>query len=129
MADVITNNIRLSNVPLREAGECESTVLDILNESLPEGQSVSAGDIERCHVIGKLNKKNNRQILVKFISHKVKELVYDARFNLSNIYMTEDFTPTNQKVIDKLVQLKKAKKKIKKKKKKKKKHFGLCKSS
>lgn len=104
------NNIRLNNVPLSDTNECEATVLDILNEALPVGQSVSAAEIDRCHPIGKRNKKNNRQVIVKFVSYKTKAQVYDARFRLSNIYMTEDFTPENQKLVDKLTQFKKAKK-------------------
>lgn len=104
------NNIRLNNVPLIDDNECEPTVLDILNEALPDGQTISYADIDRCHPIGKRNKKNNRQVIIKFVCYKTKAQVYDARFNLSNIYMTEDFTPDNQKVVDKLVQFKKAKK-------------------
>ena len=104
------NNIRLNNVKLDDLSMCETTVLNLLNNALPQEQSICTADIDRCHMIGRLNKKNNRQILVKFVSHKTKAMVYDARFNMSNIYMTEDFTPANQKVVDKLVQLKKSKK-------------------
>ena len=85
-------------------------VINILNRALPEAESISSDDIDRCHPIGRLNKKNNRQIIVKFRSYKIKAKVYGARFNLSNVYMSEDFTPSNQKIIDKLVQSKKAKK-------------------
>ena len=39
----------------------------------------------------------------------VKTKVYAARFNLSNVFMSEDFTPRNQQLINELISLKKAK--------------------
>ena len=45
-------------------------------------------DIEISH---KLNKKGNKAIIVKFISHKVKPNLYRARSNLKNIKMTNLF--------------------------------------
>lgn len=103
------HNIRLNNVPLEDTSNCESVVLGILNRALTESEPFSSSDIDRCHPIGRPNKKNNRQIIVRFSSYQAKAKAYDARFNLSNIYMTEDFTPTNQKVVSHLVQMKKAK--------------------
>ena len=89
-------------------------MLEILNRALPFGETIRSEDIERCHSIGKINVKNNRQVIVKFRAYKTKAKVYDSRFNLHNVYMTKDFTPSNQKIINKLVQLKKGKQ-IKKK--------------
>ena len=103
-------SIRLNNERLDDVSECETVVINILNRALPEAESISSDDIDRCHPIGRLNKKNNRQMIVKFRSYKTKAKVCGARFNLSNVYMSEDFTPSNQKIIDKLVQSKKAKK-------------------
>ena len=85
-------------------------VLNILNNALPiTTEGIKTEDIDRCHPIGKPNKKQNRQVIVKFTSYKSKAKAYDARFNLSNVYMTEDFTATNQTVVNQLIQLKKAK--------------------
>ena len=67
----------------------------------------TSNEIDRCHPVGKPNAKNNRQVIIKFSSYKAK--AYDVRFNLPNVYMTEDFTPTNQKVVNQLIYLKKAK--------------------
>lgn len=103
-------NLRLNNVHLEEDSNCEEVVLNILNRALPkEASPILSQDIDRCHPIGRLNKNNNRQVIIKFISYKVRAKAYDARFNLSNVYMTEDFTPINQKVVNQLVQLKKGK--------------------
>ena len=103
-------SIRLNNVNLPEARECEAVVLELLNNALPEGEPFTGSDIERCHPIGKSNKNGNRQVIVKFQSYKMKAKAYAARFNLRNVYMTEDFSQMNQVIISKLVRLKKAKK-------------------
>ena len=102
-------NIRLNNVPLGEDDNCEEVVLGILNRALPSDEALTSTEISRCHPLGKANRNNNRQVIIKFVSYKAKAKVYAARFNLSNVYMSEDFTPSNQKIIDKLVAYKKAK--------------------
>lgn len=99
-------SIRLNNVPLPEESSCESVVLEILNKALPTGQSISDADIERCHPVGKPNRKHNRQIVVKFLSYNTKAKVYDARFNLKNIYMSEDLTKSNQAIVTALLKKK-----------------------
>lgn len=84
----------------------ETIVLELLNETLPVYEPLSSHDIERRHSIGKSNKKTTHQVMDKFKSYKTKVRVYDARFDLTNINMTEDFTPSNRKIVDKLVQMK-----------------------
>ena len=101
-------SIRLNNVNLPEARECEAVVLELLNNALPEGERFIGSDIERCHPIGKSNTNGNRQVIVKFQSYKMKAKAYAARFNLRNVCMTEDFSQMNQVIISKLVRLKKA---------------------
>lgn len=103
-------SIRLNNVRLPDESNCETVVLDILNKILPADQKISGDEIERCHPVGKPNKKSNRQIVVKFLSYKTKAKVYEARFKLSNIYMTEDLTKDNQVITTSLLKMKKAKK-------------------
>ena len=85
-------------------------MLEILNRALPFGETIRSEDIERCQSIVKINVKNNRQVILTFRAYKTKANVYDSWFNLRNVYMTEDFTPSGQKIINKLVQLKKVKK-------------------
>ena len=48
-------------------------------------------------------------MIVKFVSYKSKAKAYDARFNLSNVYMTKDFTASNQTVVNQIIHLKKVK--------------------
>ena len=93
-------------MPLPDVSKCEEIVLDTLSKALPF-DAVSS-DLGRCHPIGKVNKKSNRQVIIKFASYKAKAKAYLARFNLSNVYMTEDFTPSIQKFVNQLIYLTKA---------------------
>ena len=102
-------SIRLNNVPLPNESDCEKVVLDVINRTLPDEEKITPIDIIRCHPLGKPNRFNNRQIIIRFSSYKVKAKVYAARFNLSNVFMSEDFTSKNQQLINELISLKKAK--------------------
>ena len=106
-------SIRLNNVPLPDVADCEQVVLNVLNKAMPVHEKINADEIERCHPIGKPNRKGNRQVIVKFLSYKTKARVYGARFNLKNIYMSEDLTKSNQAVALMLLKSKKAKKVLK----------------
>ena len=74
-----------------------------------EAGSFTSNDIDRCHPLGKVNKKNNRQVIIRFSSYQARAKAYDVRFNLANVYMLEDFTPENQKFVNQLIRLRKAK--------------------
>ena len=106
-------SIRLNNVQLPDIADCEQVVLNVLNKAMPIHGKINADEIERCHPIGKPNRKGNRQVIVKFLSYKTKARVYDARFNLRNVYMTEDLTKSNQAIASLLLKSKKAKKVLK----------------
>ena len=80
------------------------------DKAIPIHGKINADEIERCHPIGKPNRKGNRQVIVKFLSYKTKARVYDARFNLRNVYMIEDLTKSNQAIASLLLKSKKAKK-------------------
>ena len=60
-------------------------MLCILNKALGPGEKLNPENIERCHPIGKLNSKNNRQVIVKLMAYKTKARVYDSQFNLHNV--------------------------------------------
>ena len=73
------NSIEIHGVPESAYTETEDVVLK-LAEALDV--SVEPKDIEICH---KLNRKGNKPIIVKFISHKVKTNLYRARAKLKNV--------------------------------------------
>ena len=103
-------NLRLNNVPLPDSSKCEEVVLKTLNEALPmEAEPFTSNDIDRCHPIGKVNRKNNRQVIIRFSSYRARAKAYGVRFDLSNVYMSEDFTPGNQKFVNHLIRMRKAK--------------------
>ena len=106
-------SIRLNNVQLPDIADCEQVVLNVLNKAMPIHGKINADETERFHPIGKPNRKGNRQVIVKFLSYKTKARVYDARFNLRNVYMTEDLTKSNQAIASLLLKSKKAKKVLK----------------
>lgn len=100
----------MNNVPLPDTTKCKEAVLNILNEALPvEAASFTSTGIDRCHPLGKVNRKNNRQVIIRFSSYRARAKAYGVRFNLSNVYMSEDFTPENQKFVNQLIRLRKAK--------------------
>ena len=79
------NSLEIHGVPESTYNETEDVVLK-LAEALDV--SVEAKDIEICH---KLNRKGNKPIIVKFISHKVKTNLYRARAKLKNVRVSNIF--------------------------------------
>ena len=79
------NSIEIHGVPESAYTETEDVVLK-LAEALDV--SVEPKDIEICH---KLNRKGNKPIIVKFISHKVKTNLYRARAKLKNVRVSNIF--------------------------------------
>ena len=79
------NSFEIHGVPESAYIETEDVVLK-LAEALDV--SVEPKDIEICH---KLNRKGNKPIIVKFISHKVKTNLYRARAKLKNVRVSNIF--------------------------------------
>ena len=101
-------SIRLNNAPLPNEPDCEKVVLDVINCTLSDEKKITPTDIHRCQPLGKPNRFNNRQIIIRFFSYKVKAKVYAARINLSSVFLSKDFTSRNQQLINELISLKKA---------------------
>ena len=78
-------SIEIHGIPECAYTETEDVVLK-LAEALDV--SVEPKDIEICH---KLNRKGNKPIIVKFISHKVKTNLYRARAKLKNVRVSNIF--------------------------------------
>lgn len=94
-------SIRLYNVKCEPADDCTDAVVRVINNSLKV--EISADDIERCHPLGKPNKRNIKPIIVKFKSYKTKNMVYKSKSNLKgnpeNIFITEDLTKRNHSLV------------------------------
>ena len=79
------NSLEIHGVPESAYTKTENVVLK-LAEALDV--SVEPKDIEICH---KLNRKGNKPIIVKFISHKVKTNLYRARAKLKKVRVSNIF--------------------------------------
>ena len=79
------NSLEIHGVPESAYTKTEDVVLK-LAEALEV--SVERKDIEICH---KLNRKGNKPIIVKFMSHKVKTNLYRARAKLKNVRVSNIF--------------------------------------
>ena len=79
------NSLEIHGVPESAYTETEDVVLK-LAEALDV--PVEPKDIEICH---KLNRKGNKPIIVKFISHKVKTNLHRARIKLKDVKVSDIF--------------------------------------
>ena len=87
------NSLEIHGVPESAYTETEDVVLK-LAETLDV--SVEPKDIEICH---KLNRKGNKPIIVKFISHKVKTNLYRARAKLKNVRVSNIFPQFSSSIL------------------------------
>lgn len=98
------SSIRLFNLPSEPTTNCEEAVVRLCNETLKV--NISPEDIERCHPLGA------KQVICKFRSYKTKAEVYSAKKYLKGnprkIFLTEDLTRRNHKIVEELLKLRKS---------------------
>ena len=98
------SSIRLFNLPSEPTTNCEEAVVKLCNETLKV--NISPEDIERCHPLGA------KQVICKFRSYKTKAEVYSAKKYLKGnprkIFLTEDLTRRNHKIVEELLKLRKS---------------------
>jgi hypothetical protein len=70
---------------------------------------ISTNDISRSHVIGKV-RNGKSQVIVRFLSYRCREKVYNSKRNLKNdadrIFITENLTKTRTNLVKSLADLK-----------------------
>jgi hypothetical protein len=73
----------------------DDIIVDICNNKLK--LDISTNDISRSHVIGKV-RNGKSQVIVRFLSYRCREKVYNSKRNLKNdadrIFITENLTKT-----------------------------------
>lgn len=72
---------------------CERTVLKIVNKV---GLDISAQQIERCHRLGHYNSDRVRPVIVRFLSYKDRQSIFEARKRIKDscdVRVSEDFPP------------------------------------
>lgn len=109
------NNLTITGVPETDGENTDQIVLDVAKSA---GVMLSPDDIDVSHRVGRSGTTNNnkpRSLIVKFLSHNVREKLFSARKEksasrvhahpllttetLRNIYISENLTPENQKLL------------------------------
>ena len=82
---------------------CTKKILRILNGQLKLPRVVNETDLAAVHRIGKFDAKNpnSRSIILRFVSRKVRDMVFDAKSCLKGTrwLITEDLTPFQYKLL------------------------------
>ena len=107
------NSLRLNNMKADPDLDEESLthhVVGFLNKNLTPETPIRREDVERCHPVGRSEKK---QILVKFCHYKTKHMVYSSKKklkgNTDKVFITEDLIKqTHEQLIKPLLELKKS---------------------
>ena len=97
------NTLELHGVPLSRNENTNHIAIDICKRI---GLNVSFRDLDRSHRNGRGNRRKNLPpvILVKFVSHDLKESVYENRHllrdipGMRNIFINENLTATRRKL-------------------------------
>ncbi|XP_069114268.1 uncharacterized protein [Argopecten irradians] len=107
------NSLRLHNVPLttEDLRKTDSIIVKLVNENLHNEDvaiTIDEEDINRSHIIGKINKAGKAQLICRFRNWKIKNKMYKAKSLLKNnankIFVTEDLTKARQELIQHLSQ-------------------------
>ena len=106
------NSVRMYNINCAPYNSnCLDAVVDVLQNKLKV--SVGPNDIDRCHPVGKPNVNGLKPIIVKFKTYNAKREVYSSKSNLKGnpdkIFITEDLTKQNRKMVATLLTKVKAK--------------------
>lgn len=86
------NNIRIFGLPESKAECIEDSVENLFRDKL--NVNIPVCDIDRCHRLGKPNNNSARPVIVKFISYRVRQKVFQEKKKLkdSGITIREDLT-------------------------------------
>lgn len=84
------NCLKFRGIPEEEKENTDSLIVKACNSIL--GVMVTEGDISRSHRVGPKSDKYPRDIIVRFLSYRVRASVYDARFLL----FTKSVSPTSK---------------------------------
>ncbi|CAG2226265.1 unnamed protein product [Mytilus edulis] len=107
-------SLRFHNVPLskEDLQKTDNIIVDIANLKLGISPPLCVNDINRSHIIGKIE-GGKAQLICRFRNWKIKNSIYMSKKKLKNnsaqIFITEDLTRDRQELIKRLNQLKKTK--------------------
>ena len=114
-------NLRFQGIPDSGDGEdCDSMIINLINEHMKIEPHVQSTDIERSHRVGPKHDRHGqirvRPIIVRFSKERTRDVVYRARFRLKDvnakrpekIFVNEDLTSTRASLATDARLLKKA---------------------
>lgn len=111
------NSLRFHNVPLASSqlDATDAIIVKIVNDNFRREETnvtICEDDINRSHIIGKINRAGKAQLICRFRNWKIKNKIYKAKSVLKNnpnkIFITEDLTKPRQELIQRLGQLRKS---------------------
>lgn len=96
-----SNNLRFYGIPEKEAENILQEIKEILINKM--GLDISEENIEYCYRIGRIEKKKNRAILIRFYSAYHKNVVFNNKRSLkaTGIVVREDLTDDQLRLLKK----------------------------
>lgn len=96
-----SNNLRFYGIPEKEAENILQVIKEILINKM--GLDISEENIEYCYRIGRIEKKKNRAILIRFYSAYHKNVVFNNKRSLkaTGIVVREDLTDDQLRLLKK----------------------------
>ena len=85
------NSIWITGITEEPEENIKSKTISIVNNETDV--DINSEEIEIVHCVGRAHDGNPRSILVKFLSHKTKEIVTRREKNASNVKIFEDLAP------------------------------------
>ena len=86
-------NLQFHSIAEDKKENCERIILNILNKV---GLDISAQQIERCHRLGPYRSNRSRPVIVRFLSYKDRQSVFEVRKTIKDscdVRVSEDFPP------------------------------------
>ena len=74
------NCLTISGIPERDGESTDQLIVDVAKAA---GVTITTGDLDRSHRIGQTRQGRHRNIIVKLLSHNVRQRLYEARRDLS----------------------------------------------
>ena len=89
------NSVRIVGISEEDKEDCDSKVLDLVNETMSLAPRIELSDLDRVHRIGRKGNKD-RPMIVKFTSYRQRSRVIKARSALKDvtpkIFINDDLT-------------------------------------
>lgn len=106
------NTLRFHNIPLtqNQIKSTDEVLIKFLHEKLDI--TITDADIDRSHILGKINRFNKAQIICRFRSWNIKNKIFKSKSKLAKnpdkIFISEDLTQPRRELVVRLNHLRKS---------------------